>query len=52
MNRIVVYGGSFNPPTVAHLRLLLAAMEAADACCGLFVPASHEYVLKKMKKQR
>ena len=51
-NRIVVYGGSFNPPTIAHLRLLLAAVEAADACCGLFVPAAHEYVLKKMKKQR
>lgn len=52
MNKIVVYGGSFNPPTVAHLRLLLAAVEAVDACCGIFVPVSHEYVQKKMKKQR
>ncbi len=52
MNRIVVMGGSFNPPTVAHLRLMLAAVEAVDACCGIFVPTSHEYVLKKMKKQR
>ena len=50
-NRIVVYGGSFNPPTIAHQRLLLAAVEAVDACCGLFVPAAHEYVLKKLKKQ-
>ena len=52
MNRIVIYGGSFNPPTVAHLRLMLAAVKAVDACCGIFAPTAHEYVLKKMKKQR
>lgn len=36
MNIIVVYGGSFNPPTVAHLRLLLAVVEAVDALKGAF----------------
>ena len=25
---VVVMGGSFNPPTIAHLRLMLAAVEA------------------------
>ncbi len=32
MNRIVVMGGSFNPTTVAHLRLMRAAMDTVDAC--------------------
>lgn len=50
--RIVVMGGSFNPPTVAHLRLMETAMEAADASGGVFVPTAHEYVARKMKRQR
>ncbi len=49
-NHIVVMGGSFNPPTIAHLRLMQAAMDAVDACAGIFVPTAHEYVAKKMKK--
>lgn len=48
---IVVIGGSFNPPTIAHLRLMQAAVDAVDAKTGIFVPAKHEYVAKKMKKQ-
>lgn len=51
-NRIVVMGGSFNPPTRAHLQLMVAAMDAVDACQGIFVPTAHEYVAKKMKRQR
>ena len=51
-NRIAVYGGRFNPPTIAHLRLMQAGMDAIDACAGIFVPTSHEYVVKKMRKQR
>ena len=51
-NRIVVMGGSFNPPTIAHLKVMQAAMDAVDACQGLFVPAPQPYVAKKMKKQR
>lgn len=52
MNRIVVMGGSYNPPTIAHLKLMQAALDAVDACQGLFAPASQAYVLKKMRKQR
>lgn len=49
-NRIAVMGRSFNPPTVAHLKLMQAAIEAADARLGIFVPAAHDYVHKKMKQ--
>lgn len=48
--KIVVFGGSFNPPTIAHKRLLLAAVEAVGAYKGIFVPSSDEYVRAKMKK--
>ena len=50
-NRVVVMGGSFNPPTIAHLQLMLAAVDAVDACQGIFVPTAHDYVAKKMKRQ-
>ena len=48
--RIVVMGGSFNPPTRAHLLLMETAIEAANACRGIFVPTAHDYVAKKMKR--
>ena len=38
--RIVVMGGSFNPPTLSHSQLLLAAMDALHAVKGIFVPVS------------
>lgn len=41
MNNIVVMGGSFNPPTRAHLQLMKAAIEAVDACQGIFVPTAN-----------
>ena len=49
---VVVMGGSFNPPTRAHLQLMEAAIEAVGACHGIFVPTAHEYVAKKMKRQK
>lgn len=52
MNRIVVMGGSFNPPTRAHLQLMKKAMDTVDACQGIFVPQNQAYVSKKMKKAR
>lgn len=52
MNSVVVIGGSFNPPTLAHLQLMEAAINATDACHGIFVPTAHEYVAKKMKRQK
>lgn len=45
-------GGSFNPPTIAHLKLMRAALDAVDACQGIFVPTNHEYVARKMKRQK
>ena len=47
--RIVVMGGSFNPPTSAHLRLLQGAVEALEADIGLFVPVSDAYLKRKMR---
>lgn len=48
--RIVVMGGSFNPPTLAHYRLMLCAAEAVGAEKGLFVPAKQSYVQKKIRR--
>lgn len=48
--RIVVMGGSFNPPTLAHYRLMLCAVEAVGAEKGLFVPAKLSYVQRKMRR--
>ena len=41
MTKIVVMGGSFNPPTIAHQRLLLGAVKELGADKGIFVPSSH-----------
>lgn len=50
--RIVVMGGSFNPPTIAHLRLMRAAVEGVHADTGIFLPASHTYVKIKMRRAK
>ena len=49
IDRIVVMGGSFNPPTVAHQVLMKAAMAAVDANLGYFVPVSDAYLRRKMR---
>ena len=46
--RIVVMGGSFNPPTLAHYKLMKAAVDALDANIGFFVPVSDAYLKRKM----
>ena len=38
--KIVIMGGSFNPPTLAHYRLMKNAIEAIEAVHGYFVPVS------------
>ncbi len=48
--RIVVMGGSFNPPTVAHFKLMKAAIDAIDASIGFFVPVSDAYLKRKMRR--
>lgn len=51
MRNIVVLGGSFNPPTIAHEKIMKYAMKVVNAELGLFVPSSEKYVVRKMKKQ-
>ena len=46
---LVVMGGSFNPPTVAHSALLGAAMAATGADLGVWLPAARSYVHRKLK---
>ena len=38
--RIVVMGGSFNPPTLPYYRLMKEAIDALDADIGFFVPVN------------
>lgn len=45
-------GGSFNPPTVAHLKLMQAAVDGVAADRGVFVPTSFTYVGRKMLRAR
>ncbi len=47
--RIVVLGGSFNPPTLAHYRLMEDALNALGAEIGIFVPVSDAYLKRKMR---
>lgn len=49
---IVVLGGSFNPPTTAHQKIMEHAMIAASADTGIFVPSSDAYVTRKMSKAK
>ena len=49
---IVVMGGSFNPPTIAHQKLLVSAVEQMRADRGIFVPSSHTYVSIKMRRAK
>ncbi len=49
-NRIVVMGGSFNPPTIAHLHLMEAAMKTIGARKGIFVPVGNAYLKRKMRR--
>lgn len=48
-NRIVVMGGSFNPPTVAHHILMQNTIDAIGADKGIFVPVSDAYLRRKMR---
>ena len=52
MKHIVVMGGSFNPPTLAHENLMKTAMNAVNADLGIFVPSSDKYVSRKMSKSK
>ena len=49
INKIVVMGGSFNPPTLAHYRLMKETIDALEADIGFFVPVSDAYLKRKMR---
>lgn len=48
--RLIVLGGSFNPPTNAHHDLLRTVMDHARGDLGIFVPSSHHYVERKARR--
>ncbi len=48
--KIIVMGGSFNPPTIAHYSMLNHVVEQLGADMGLFVPVSEAYLKRKMRK--
>ena len=43
-------GGSFNPPTIVHHKLMKAAMEQLGADKGIYVPTSARSLRRKMRK--
>ena len=43
-------GGSFNPPTLAHYKLMKTALDAVDADLGFYVPVSDAYLKRKMTR--
>lgn len=51
MKKIVVLGGTFNPPTFEHLNLMLRAIKDLNAEFGIFVPASDSAVRQKIEPQ-
>lgn len=47
---VVVMGGSFNPPTIAHLKIMQKALDIVSAEKGFLVPVSFPYLKRKMVK--
>lgn len=47
---IVIMSGSFNPPTIAHHKTMLAAVETLDAEKGFYVPTPAKGLRYKMRK--
>lgn len=50
MNAIVIMSGSFNPPTTAHYKTMLAAVETLKADKGIYVPTPAKGLRYKMRK--
>lgn len=48
--KLVVLGGSFNPPTLAHKTLLETVMNRINADNGIYVPSSEFYVNRKCER--
>lgn len=43
-------GGSFNPPTIAHLKMMRSALDQLGAEKGFFVPTAHKSLSRKMRR--
>lgn len=50
MKSIVIMSGSFNPPTIAHHKTMLAAVDALDAEKGFYIPTPAKGLRYKMRK--
>lgn len=50
MKSIIIMSGSFNPPTIAHHKTILAAVETLDAEKGFYVPTPTKGLRYKMRK--
>ena len=48
--RALVYGGAFNPPTIAHIELADFARKAAGFDKVIFVPSKMRYITDDQKK--
>lgn len=48
--RIIVMGGSFNPPTIAHLKMMQSALNQLGAEKGFFVPTADKSLRRKMRR--
>lgn len=48
--RIIVMGGSFNPPTIAHLKMMQSALDQLGAEKGFFVPTADKSLRRKMRR--
>ena len=48
--RIVMMGGSFNPPTIAHLKMMRSALDQLEAEKGFFVPTADKSLRRKMRR--
>lgn len=48
--KIVVMGGSFNPPTIAHLKMMRSALDQLGAEKGFFVPTAEKSLCRKMRR--
>lgn len=50
MEPVVIMSGSFNPPTIAHHKTMLAAVGTLDAEKGIYVPTPAKGLRYKMRK--
>lgn len=47
---IIIMSGSFNPPTIAHHKTMLAAVDTLDADKGIYIPTPAKDLRYKMRK--